>query len=183
MKFELPHISSTEKSDIKIITNCGSVFYAHGLKESYSYIERKKVVSGLSAYIGTPKVNSLKGDAYCVLLWSLFGDYLRAYNFDYIRTGLEKGKSKKHLYAFRNSNGFIKIGVSKNIDVRLVDLKYEFDGDFHVLKVSEFSGQKERSLHRILSNHAVGVKKRCGNYSRECFEDCEEVLSIIGNVF
>ena len=158
-------------SNYKIILPCGDIFYAHNVKNSYSFYERKKEIENFKNYFySLNKPNKIQ-IAYQTILWHLFADYLNGFSFS------RKVSKNKDLYILRNSKGFIKVGVSKNINTRLVDLKYEFDGDWEVIKIHINKGHLEQSLIYKLAEYYKPIVKQNGKLSRECFEDCDEVLS------
>jgi len=178
---KLPFISK-EKSNFKIITNSGHVFYVHNLQDEYRYDERIKVIQNFKSYFSSISNPTPEQDAYCVLLWSLFSEFLNAYNFNWIRSS-NTNHSKKDLYILRNSNGFIKIGVASNVNIRIVDLKYEFGGEWEIIKIFKGLAKYEKLLHGKLANYIYPIKHRhTGKYSNECFNDCEEVLSACLNL-
>ena len=179
----LPQINN-QPSQYKIHTKSGEVFYAHNVLSDYNFIERRHVIQNLSKHMASIKNPTPKQDAYCVLMWHLFTDYLTAYNFSWVRdpTKRDKTKHKKDLYLIRNSKGFLKIGITKQINVRLIDLKHEFEGDWELVYLSNQMGYKEKEIHRALASYIFPVRKRHTNaFSTECFEDCQEVITTFQN--
>jgi len=181
-EYILPYLSQKEKSGLKIVIHPGHVFYAHNILSEYRYDERLMVIKNFAQYFNSIKNPSPEQDAYSVLLWHLFTDYLNAYNFRWIRKIKYNQKSPKHLYILRNDEGFIKIGVTSNIDSRIIDLKYEFDGNFKIIKIYPFMGKMEHNLHSRLMNYLKPIKRRHGGLSQECFEDCKEVIEVCKNL-
>jgi hypothetical protein len=177
----LPFISKAV-SDTKIVTNSGDIFYAHNLKPEYRFDERKAALRSFRTYFTSINNPSPEQDAYAALMWHLFPDFLNAYNFNYVRPE-NKADKHKHLYILLNSKGFIKVGIAGNVEARLVDLKYEFEGDWTILKVYPSMGNLEKYVHERLMEFIHPVKKRHTNkYSTECFTDCEAVRSVCLNL-
>lgn len=185
---KLPYISK-DPGELKITLDTGEVFYAHDLQESYSFVERREVIKNTATYFKDAYPTSTGIymppilHAYYELLWYLFRDYINAYNFRWVNPFCSNKKSKKHLYVLRNSNGFIKVGIASNIQCRIVDLAFEFDGTWEVLKVYYNQGHKEKESHGKLMEyiHPV-VKKNTNKFSTECFSDCPEVMEICMNL-
>ena len=171
---------------LKIRIDNGDVLYATNVKREYRYNERTEVIRNMRAYMkGVEDISTPNPElqAYCILLWHLFGDYLNAYSFDWANPKNKGNGKSKHLYILRNSLGFIKVGIAGNVKVRVVDLKFEFDGEWEILKVYNNAGKIESTLHRRLAEYTFPVKKKyTGKYSRECFLDCPEVLSACLNL-
>lgn len=181
-EYILPYLSKTQQSRLKIVTNSGDVFYAHNILPEYRYDERIAVFKNWGKYFKSINEPSPEQDAYCVLLWHLFPDFLNAYNFNWVRKSKSKQPKKKHLYILQNNKGFIKVGVASNIDMRLVDLKYEFEGEFKILKIYQFMSNMEGYVHGKLMDYIKPIHKRHGGISQECFEDCKEVLDVCMNL-
>lgn len=182
MEYVIPYLSRTKESAFKIVTLSGDVFFAHNVLDYYRHDQRREVIKSYSKYFADLKNPSPEQDAYSVLLWELFPEYLKAYNFYWLKPNKSKNKNPKHLYILRNSLGFIKIGVANNIKTRLIDLKYEFDGEFEIIQTHKFRGNLERNIHGKLMEYIKPVYKKNGKLSVECFEDCEEVLSFVKNL-
>lgn len=177
----IPVISKTPSS-LKIVTACGHTFYAHNVKAEYRYDERIKVISNLQKYFTSINNPTPEQDAYVILLWHLFKDFLDAYNFSWLKNWSSK-PSNRSLYILRNSQGFIKVGIAANVSARIVDLKYEFGGEWEVIKVYKGMANHEKSLHQKLLDYTYPIKNRhTGKYSQECFVDCNEVLAACLNL-
>jgi len=172
---KLPYINK-EPGEYKITLNSGEIFYAHDVKEKYDYNEYILVLKNMSKYVGntvSAATINPEMDAYSVLMWHLFPDYLNKNKYK------DKKQKYKHLYIMRNTNGFIKIGVSNNPKMRIYDLKLEFEGDFEIVKVYRNKGYLENEIHKILSKYKYCVyNKKRKRYSRECFEDRSEVTEL-----
>ena len=178
--YNLPilHESKPEQPFVSIMTDCGKRFYATNLQNEYRYYERMAVIMNCSNYLNDLSNPYPKNKAYYVLLWHLFGDYLDAYRLPGISSNI-KSNYKGDIYIIRNSLGFIKIGRTKNIAIRLIDLKYEFDGNFQIIKIYKGMGHKESEILNALSKYQYPVIKRWTNkFSVECFEDNEKILQI-----
>lgn len=185
---ELPYIDK-EPSNIKITLKTGEIFYAHNVQENYSYAERREVICNAATYFKDAYPTSTGIymppilHAYYELLWYLFADYLNAYNFRWVSPYASKKKSNRHLYVLRNSNGFIKVGVASNVNVRIVDLAFEFDGEWEIIKIYYNQGHREKEAHGKLMEYIHPVlKKHTNKFSTECFSDCPEVLEICMNL-
>lgn len=178
----LPYLSNIP-SEFKITTNSGHVFYAHNVKSEYRYDERMSVISNAKNYFTSINRPTPEQDAYFVLLWHLFNDYLNAYNFYWLRGNKKKSKKPKDLYILRNSQGFIKIGISSNVKARLVDLRYEWGGEFKIIKVIKNGQHLEKILHQKLIDFIFPIKHRhTKQFSSECFIDCKEVNEILSEL-
>ena len=171
----LPYLSNIP-SKLKIITNSGHVFYAHNVKSGYRYDERLSVIKNAKNYFSSINNPTPQQDAYFSLLWHLFEDFLNAFNFNWIRSTKSSIKNPKDLYIIRNSQGFIKIGIASNVNARLIDLKYEFGGEFEVIKIIKQGQYLEKALHKKLRDYTFPIMhKHTKRYSTECFNDCKEV--------
>lgn len=174
-------VLSKEKSDLKIVTISGEIFYAHNVQKEYRYDQRLKVIQGFSRYFKSLSNPPPIQDAYSVLLWHLFSDFLNAYSFKWATT--KKKPNEKHLYILRNSAGFIKVGISSNVKARIVDLSYEWGGKWEIIKIYHNMGSMERYLHQKLADYTYPIRHRETNkWGRECFVDCPEVLEICKNL-
>lgn len=173
------HENKPKEAFISIKTDCGKRFYATNIQNQYRYDERMVVISNLGKYVDSLNNPCPKAKAYSVLLWHLFRDFLNAYTFS---NRLSNGNSnyKGDIYVLRNSLGFIKIGRTKNIGIRLIDLRYEFDGNFEIVKIYNSMGYMENKVLIALQNYQYPVIKRWTNkFSIECFKDTEAVFKII----
>ena len=181
-KLPILHESKPEVSFVSIMTDCGKRFYATNLQNEYRYDERRAVICNFGKQIDDLNNPCPKAKAYSVLLWHLFEDFLNANTFSN-KSLNEKSNYKGDIYVLRNSLGFIKIGRTKNIGVRLVDLKYEFEGDFEIIKTYQGMGHKECEILNALYKYKYPVIKRWTNkFSVECFQDSKMVLQIIEKI-
>lgn len=181
-KLPILHESKPKGAFVSIITDCGKRFYATNLQNEYRYDERMAVIMNCSNYVNDLSNPYPKNKAYYVLLWHLFGDYLDAYRLPDISSNI-KSNYKGDIYVIRNSLGFIKVGRTKNIGIRLIDLKYEFDGNFQLIKIYEGMGYKEAQVINSLEKYQYPVVKRWTNkFSMECFQDNKMVLQIIEKI-
>lgn len=64
----------------------------------------------------------------------------------------------KHLYFLLNSNGLIKIGISKNVDNRVKQLQNILKDNISVIKVIDNKGYLENKLHIKFSNDNIYYK-------------------------
>lgn len=171
---QLPIINEIE-SNYKIVLDNGKTYYAHNIKSNYNYNERIEIIKNFKEYFQTPKQQ-----AYEIMLWNLFEEFLNAYSFAFVDKIYKNFGKNKDLYVLRNSLGFIKVGVAKNVQKRIIGLKSVFGGDWSVIKIYKGLGTQEGHLHAKLMNYLYPIKKKYTNeYSSECFIDCEEVLNII----
>lgn len=180
---ELPIISN-KPGGLKIVTANGSVRYAHNIQAEYRYDERLKVIQGFSRYFTSPYDPSPEQDAYSVLLWHLFKDFLSAYSFKWAAVrGYKDKPNKRHLYILRNSQGFIKVGITNNVKIRMFDLVYEWGGEWEILKIYYNLGAMEKQLHEKLASYTFPIRHRyTKRFSTECFIDCPEVLNTCLNL-
>lgn len=171
---DLPYINEIE-SNYKIVLDSGQIYYAHNIKSNYNYNERIEIIRNFKNYFQTPKQQ-----AYETMLWDLFEEFLNAYSFAFVDKMYKKFGKNKDLYVLRNSLGFIKVGVAKNVNQRIKGLKSVFGGEWTLLKLYKDKGTQEGFLHSKLMNYVFPIKKNYTNeYSSECFIDCSEVLNII----
>ena len=182
---DLLPIINIQPSNYKIVTIDGSVFYAHNIKSEYRYDQRIKVITGIRFYFNSINEPTPIQDAYSTLLWYLFGEYINAFSFRYANyyDETKPKKRKKDLYVISNSQGFIKVRVSNNVKARIVDLKYEFGGEWEILKVYKNKSNKEKLVHSMLADYFFPIRhNHTGKYSTECFVDCEYVRSTCQNL-
>lgn len=182
-EYEIPYLSQTEQSSFRIITIEGHIFWVHNIKESYNYLERREVIRHFSNHCDSMSHSSPRQDAYSIMLWMLFEDYLNGNaDFPRFKQMSREEKMKRTLYVLRHSNGFIKVGIASDIDKRLVDLNKSFGGHFEVLALYPEMSFYEQILIYDLSSYYKPIRQKRDVLSRECFEDCKEVLDVCLNL-
>jgi hypothetical protein len=177
-------VITKEISHLKIVTISGEIFYAHGVQPEYRYDQRIEVIRGFAKYFTSLRNPTPIQDAYSTLLWHLFPDFIKSYSFNWSPSLCKKSNGKKrHLYVLRNSQGFIKVGVTSNVKVRIIDLKYEWGGEWEILKVYHNFGSMENYLLDKLMPYLYRIQHRhTKKFSTECFIDCPEVLNTCLNL-
>lgn len=123
-------------------------------------------------------------------LWSTY----KLYDSDDIRCGIlncllicalthniEKKKiknlNKKDLYFLQADNGLIKIGISNDVDRRVVELENILKTNINILKVLQNKGSYENHLHKIYSDDNIIYKKQT-----EWFHPTHKLINFISNV-
>ena len=167
----------------------GRVFTFENIPSEFSYKTRMEFIQehgGKAATLYFEKRDMEKSNAHSSLLWDLFEDYLNAYNFNYVSRYCSNRKPKvnySHLYILKNSNGFIKVGKTKNVKTRIIDLGFEFDGKWEIIKILYGRGYMESIFHEKLMSYIIPIRKKHTNkFSSECFENNKEVLKICQNL-
>lgn len=74
------------------------------------------------------------------------------------------------MYWLESDKGFYKIGITGNIQRRLLDLKFEFDCEFKIKGLLRFSGDKENQINHAFEDFKTPIYKKNGKISTECFE-------------
>lgn len=109
----------------------------------YEYLSKDKEV--------TPLLKALVYDLYKVVLSDFDLSTVKSVNFE---------SSLKHLYFIKSSFG-IKIGVSKNINKRLLQIK-RYAKDAELVKAIKYAGEYEKLIHQKFKNLNIKDNKEIG---------------------
>jgi hypothetical protein len=109
----------------------------------YEYLSKDKDV--------TPLLKTLVYDLYKITLSDFDLSTAKKINFE---------SSLKHLYFIKSSFG-IKIGVSKNINKRLLQIK-RYAKDVELVKVIKYAGEYEKIIHQKFNNLNIKDNKEIG---------------------
>ena len=169
-----------QKDSRKIVLKNGNVYFYTNTEKEYNFIKRKRELGFLAKTIIKKRDEDKDiSDCYCVIAWDLFGDYLDTFTFRNITAKKQtKMVTKKHLYWLK-SDGFYKIGISYNVNRRIVDLKFEFDKDFEIVKIFFYAEHLEKKIHKHLEKYRLPIMKKTGKESFECFKICDETTEYL----